>query len=249
MTRRPLLSLLAAPALLLSAPIETAHANDDLSTALVRAAPDADLGMLTLAVRSLQCAERLHPEDAPRRLTVIDYSLPSTKPRMWVFDLKTRKLVLAEHVAHGQGSGDNMTRQFSNKPNSHQSSIGMFRTSETYVGKNGYSLRLDGLEPGFNDRARERAIVMHGASYVSDATIQQLGRLGRSWGCPAVSKDIARRLIDDIKGGQYLFAYYPDPDWLKHSRLFSCPADDKHSQQRVAHESRTAPSRGSEDAS
>ncbi|GAB3340267.1 murein L,D-transpeptidase catalytic domain family protein [Marilutibacter aestuarii] len=227
----PLLGLLAlAPAAFAQPPAEAS-----LSAALTRAAPDADPGMLTLAARSLECAQRLHPEQArPERLAVIDYSLPSTEPRMWVFDLAARRLMLVDYVAHGQGSGDNRTTAFSNRPGSHQSSIGMFRTSETYVGKNGYSLRLDGLEPGFNDRARERAIVMHGAPYVSQGTIRQMGRLGRSWGCPAVRPDIARTLIDDIKGGQYLFAYYPDPKWLHASHLFSCPATDAPTQP-VAH--------------
>jgi hypothetical protein len=140
-----------------------------------------------------------------------------------VFDLEARELLLVERVAHGRGSGENMTTRFSNLPGSHQSSLGLFRTSETYVGHNGYSLRLDGLEPGFNDRARERDIVIHGASYVSDQMISRRGGVGRSWGCPAVRTDIARPLIDAIKDGQYLFAYYPETQWLRHSPLRSCP--------------------------
>lgn len=201
--------------------------NGPLAPALKQAAPDADARMLTLAAQSLECALRLHPQAAPSRLAVIDYTRPSTEPRLWVFDLKRRSLLLKALVAHGQGTGDNLSKRFSNKDGSHQSSLGMYRTSETYTGRNGYSLRLDGLEPGFNDNARDRAIVMHGAPYVSKATIRQLGRLGRSWGCPALSEKVARTVIDDIKGGQYLFAYYPDPQWLKHSELFSCPADRK----------------------
>ncbi len=212
-----------------------------LAPALERAAPDADARMLTLATQSLECALRLHPEATPSRLAVIDYTRASTEPRLWVFDLKTRRLVLRELVAHGQGTGDNFSKHFSNKDGSHQSSLGMYRTSETYTGRNGYSLRLDGLEPGFNDHARDRAIVMHGASYVSKATIQQLGRLGRSWGCPAVSEQVARTVIDDIKGGQYLFAYYPDPEWLKHSELFSCPADSKPARQVAGDDNAHAP--------
>ncbi len=140
-----------------------------------------------------------------------------------MFDLQTHKLLLVERVAHGRDSGENMTTRFSNLPGSHQSSLGLFRTSDTYTGHNGYSLRLDGLEPGFNDRARERAIVIHGASYVSDKTISVRGGVGRSWGCPAVRLEIARSLIDSIKDGQYLFAYYPDAQWLQHSPLRSCP--------------------------
>jgi hypothetical protein len=97
---------------------------------------------------------------------------------------------------------------------SHQSSLGLFRTEDTYVGKNGYSLRLRGLDAGFNDRAYERAIVMHGAPYVSDAFARTQGRLGRSWGCPALREGIAHEVIDTVKGNGLVFAYYPDPAWL-----------------------------------
>jgi hypothetical protein len=129
-----------------------------------------------------------------------------------------------ELVAHGQGSGGNRATQFSNAPDSHQTSLGLFLTDTTYVGRNGYSLRLDGLDRGFNDRARERAIVMHGAAYVNDDITHPLGRLGRSHGCPAVREAIAHELIDRVKGGGLLFAYYPDPAWLNHSKyLTSCP--------------------------
>jgi hypothetical protein len=108
-------------------------------------------------------------------------------------------------------------------PGSRQTSLGLFRTSETYQGSNGYSLRLDGLEPGFNDLARERAIVLHGAGYVSEDLVRRQGRLGRSWGCPAVRSGVAQPLIDDLKDGQYVFAYYPDAEWLRRSRLLACP--------------------------
>jgi hypothetical protein len=190
---------------------------------LVHAAPGINPQVVSLAMDSLKCASRVQGADAPRRLAVIDYSLPSAQPRLWVFDLQARKLLLVERVAHGRDSGENTTTRFSNLPGSHQSSLGLFRTSDTYTGHNGYSLRLDGLEPGFNDRARERAIVIHGASYVSDKTISQRGGVGRSWGCPAVRLEIARPLIDAIKDGQYLFAYYPDTQWLQHSPLRACP--------------------------
>ena len=121
-----------------------------------------------------------------RLLTVIDYSRASTQPRLWVLDLEREQLLFEELVAHGQGSGENFATRFSNADGSHQTSLGLFRTADTYVGGNGYSLRLDGLEAGFNDRARERAIVMHGAPYVSDNNVRTVGRLGRSHGCPAL---------------------------------------------------------------
>ena len=106
-----------------------------------------------------------------------------------------------------------MAVRFSNDHRSLATSLGLFRTAETYRGANGYSLRMDGLEPGFNDRARERAIVMHGAPYVSEAFAKAHGRLGRSWGCPALSAGVAQEVIDTIRGGSLVFAYGPDPRW------------------------------------
>src|SRR5262245_3236497 len=140
-------------------------------------------------------------------LTVIDYTRPSTEPRLWVLDLGAGRVLYRELVAHGKASGDNTTRAFSNAPGSLMSSVGLFLTDVSYVGRNGYSLRLRGLEAGVNDRAYERAIVIHGATYVSQVAAVRLGRLGRSWGCPAVRADIARPLIDLIKGGTVLYAY------------------------------------------
>ncbi len=151
-------------------------------------------------------------------ITVIDYSLPSSQKRLWVIDLASNRLLFHEYVAHGSGSGGNTATQFSNRNNSHQSNIGLMKTAETYYGKHGYSLRLDGLEAGWNDNARSRAIVIHGADYVSESFIASNGRLGRSWGCPAVRPEITRQLIDAIKGGSLVFGYYPDSRWLNGSR-------------------------------
>ena len=138
---------------------------------------------------------------------MIDYSRPSTEPRLWVLDLASHAIVQRELVAHGKGSGENVATSFSNHEGSHKSSLGLFVTGAAYVGENGYSLRLRGLDPGVNDRAYARAIVIHGAEYVSEATARTLGRIGRSWGCPAVRPAIARTLIDEIKSGTVLFAY------------------------------------------
>lgn len=157
----------------------------------------------------------------PGTLTVIDFSQPSTTRRMWVFDLRSRTLLFEDLVSHGRGSGVTMATSFSNEPESNRSSLGLYRTGETYVGKHGYSLRLDGLEAGFNDRARERAIVMHAADYVNASTAKAQGYLGRSLGCPAVRPEISRQVIDSVKGGGLLFAYYPDPQWLKASKYLS----------------------------
>jgi hypothetical protein len=154
-------------------------------------------------------------------LTVIDFSRPSTERRMWVYDLRTKSLLFEELVSHGRGSGANLATSFSNLPESNKSSIGLYRTAEPYIGKHGYSLKLDGLDRGFNDKARERAIVIHAADYVNGTTAKAQGRLGRSLGCPAVRPEIAHSLIDAVKGGGLVFAYYPDPTWLATSAYLS----------------------------
>lgn len=169
-----------------------------------------EMDVLEMALSAASCAVRAGDAKNPTTLTVIDYSRPSTEKRLWVFDLKSRELIWEELVAHGQGTGANMATQFSNEPDSHRTSLGLFRTDMPYIGKNGYSLRLDGLDKGLNDRARERAIVMHGAPYVSTAFVKSNGRLGRSHGCPAVSAEVAKQMIDRVKGGGLVFAYYPD---------------------------------------
>jgi hypothetical protein len=120
-------------------------------------------------------------------------------------------------VAHGRGTGENEARRFSNEPGSHRSSLGLFVTRDTYVGRHGRSLRLLGLEPGVNDRALERAIVLHGADYVSEKFAALHGRLGRSFGCPALALEVAQRVIDVIRGGTPLFVWYPDHAWLARS--------------------------------
>jgi hypothetical protein len=186
------------------------------------AAPALDRDVLAMALDARACALRSGAVAQAARLAVIDYSKPSTEPRMWVFDLDRELLLYAEHVAHGRGSGENFARAFSNRDGSYQSSLGLFATADTYIGGNGYSLRMDGLEPGFNDRARGRAIVMHGAPYVDPLQALRQGRLGRSLGCPALRPAIARGVIDTIKDGQLLFAYYPDPEWLARSRFLRC---------------------------
>lgn len=201
-------------------PDADAEASSLLAT-LRAVAPAIDPGVLALALEARACAIN-RGAGAGTRLAVIDYSLPSTQKRMWVFDLERPGLLYAEHVAHGQGSGENMATNFSNRDGSHQTSLGLFRTAETYVGGNGYSLRMDGLEPGVNDNARDRLIVIHGAPYVNPEQARRQGRLGRSYGCPALRPQVAREVIDTIKDDQLVFAYYPDDPWLSTSRYFGC---------------------------
>lgn len=211
--REPALASLAGP--MFEAPMAVARATAGSFNAVTAAG--LTKRVLTLALSAASCATSRGVVRAPQTLTVIDYSRPSTEQRLWVIDLKSQEVLYRELVAHGKNTGENLARRFSNELNSLQSSLGLFVTQDTYVGSNGYSLRLNGLERGINDRARERAIVMHGAPYVNEATTSALGRLGRSWGCPALRAPVAREVIDRIKGGDLVFAYYPDQNWLSQS--------------------------------
>ena len=211
--------------LLPAEPVVTAESGS-VSSFDASAWQDADLGNIDhkvfgIALEAAASAVKRGDAVNPGTLTVIDFSKPSTEQRMWVFDLSTRKLLFEEVVSHGRGSGRTMATAFSNEPESNKSSLGLYRTGETYIGKHGFSLRLDGLEPGVNDRARERAIVMHGADYVDPRAAQAQGYLGRSLGCPALRPAVTRQLIEAVKDGGLLFAYYPDPQWLQSSRYIS----------------------------
>ena len=189
--------LSAAVALVFIAPVQAGTKKaDPLVKSLLRQAPGLRSEVLKLALEATHRASERGLVKRQNLLTVIDYSLPSSQPRMFVFDLAARKLLFRELVAHGKNSGDDHATYFSNSPCSLATSLGLFVTADTYVGSNGYSLRLKGLEEGINDMAWERAIVMHGAAYVSRTAVRALGRLGRSWGCPAVRKEVARKIID-----------------------------------------------------
>jgi len=139
-------------------------------------------------------------------LTIIDYSKPSTEKRFYVVDLEKKKLIFNTYVSHGVNSGKKQATTFSNVINSRKTSLGTFLTDTTYYGSNGYSLRLDGLTAGMNDKARERYIVIHGADYANESFIKKNGYLGRSWGCPALPKNLSREIIDTIKGGSIIYA-------------------------------------------
>ena len=227
MLRLPIIgaAVLAATILVPHAAHASAAANFALADFDSTAIGGIETDVLDMALGAASCAVKSGAVEGPGTLTVIDYSKPSSERRLWVFDLKSKELLYEELVAHGQGSGANLATQFSNNDESHQTSLGLFVTRDTYVGKNGYSLRLDGLDRGVNDRARERAIVMHGAPYVSEAFVKANGRLGRSWGCPAISSAVAKQVIDRVKGGGLVFAYYPDAGFLKTSKyLGGCRA-------------------------
>ena len=154
-------------------------------------------------------------------LTIIDFSLSSRKERMWVIDMLNKKVILQTLVSHGIKSGKEFAKSFSNQNESYKSSLGFYLTGETYVGKHGISLKLDGLEFGLNDKARERAVVIHGAEYVSKKLANRQGYLGRSQGCPAVEPAIAPKLIQTIKNKSVLYIYHPSRMYVNKSKLVS----------------------------
>jgi hypothetical protein len=157
--------------------------------------------------------------DTKELLTIVDFSSPSNTKRLWVLDIKNNKVLYHTYVTHGTGNGFLYARRFSNNNETHESSLGLFQTKATYTGHVGYALRLNGLEDGYNNNAEKRAIVMHGAPYANADFIEHYGRLGRSWGCFAMPENIYQSVIDTVKNDTLIFAYYPDQDWLTHSRF------------------------------
>ncbi|HSF55278.1 MAG TPA: murein L,D-transpeptidase catalytic domain family protein [Algoriphagus sp.] len=200
-----------------SNPPESTNSPEELVESLAKKYENIPhLDALTLA---LEGWEKLENELEKPLLTVIDFTLPSTEKRLWVIDVEKQEIVLNSVVAHGRNSGELMAEKFSNTPESFQSSVGFYKTAETYQGKHGYSLRLDGLEKGFNDKARARAIVIHGADYAREEFAKLTGRLGRSLGCPALPTELSAKVIDLIKDGSLLFIFGKDQNYLQKSSL------------------------------
>ncbi|OCH99267.1 hypothetical protein A8135_08465 [Legionella jamestowniensis] len=187
---------------------------------LSQKAPQLNKKVLKLALTAYKKAADKGAVKKPV-LTVIDYSLPSNKQRMWVFDVRRERLLYNTYVAHGRNSGDRVAHHFSNRLSSKESSLGTYITRNTYIGSKGYSLNLQGLERGFNDNAYNRRVVIHGAWYVEPDFIKKSGRAGRSWGCPSIAKTLAKPVINTIKNGSVVFAYYPDSYYLSHSGYVS----------------------------
>lgn len=154
-------------------------------------------------------------------ISIVDFTKSSAQKRLYVIDLEHHQLLFNTYVAHGQNSGKEFANRFSNAPESFQSSLGFYETSETYQGKNGYSMHLTGLEKGINDKADQRAIVMHGAPYVSESFIRSQGYIGRSWGCPAVPEKLTRPIIDKIKNGTCLFIFSENKNYLRRSKILN----------------------------
>jgi hypothetical protein len=154
-------------------------------------------------------------------LSIVDFSIPSFKKRLFVLDLLNEKLLFNTLVAHGRNSGQILATKFSNRSRSFKSSLGFYLTGETYNGQNGYSLRLMGMEQGINDNAYRRGIIVHAASYVNDDISRRYGRLGRSEGCPAIPADIHRFVIEAIKNGSCFFIYGKDKRYAGRSKLLN----------------------------
>ncbi len=154
-------------------------------------------------------------------ITIIDFTLPSTAKRMVVLDLAKKEVLYHTIVSHGKNSGENYATSFSNIHSSYQSSLGFYTTENTYIGRNGYSLVLNGLEKGTNDQAKARAVVIHGADYCSEDFIKATGRNGRSYGCPALPRALNQEIIDTIKEGSLLYIYANDKNYLANSKFIS----------------------------
>lgn len=188
---------------------------------LSQSAPTLNQEVIELALRAYTKAYEQGDVKRPI-LTIIDYSVPSDQPRMWIFDMDSESLVFETYVAHGRNSGDGkVPDSFSNDMSSKESSLGTYITENTYIGHKGLSLNLEGLEKGLNSNAYNRRVVIHGAWYVEPSFIKKEGRAGCSWGCPAIAESVAEPVINAIKGGSVVFAYYPDSYFLSHSDYIS----------------------------
>jgi len=190
------------------------------SKMILAQANNMDPAVLKVGLTAYQNA-RAKGLDEKGLLTIIDYSKPSSERRLWVVNVNTGKVLFNTWVAHGKNSGEKNATSFSNDPESLKSSIGIYLTDDTYSGHHGDSLRIQGLEPGFNDNALKRNIVFHGAAYVGEDIAKNRGMLGRSWGCMAVAFNTIKPLVNAIKNKTLVVAYYPDKNWLRHSLFLS----------------------------
>lgn len=177
--------------------------------------------VINKVLTTLTCANEYHVNNN-NILVIIDYSLPSSEKRLWVFDLMEKKLLFNTYVSHGIKSGTLLSNYFSNKYNSKSSSIGVYKTEQVYRGRHGLSLKLLGLDRGFNDNAANRSVVMHGGWYVDEDFIKKYGRAGRSWGCPAVPENLTEPIINTIKDNALFVVYYPSDDWFLKSKFLNC---------------------------
>jgi hypothetical protein len=196
------------------------YANDEFKTRYIEI--DGEKPSLEVFELAMTGYDQIIESHATKEIiTIIDFSLPSSEKRLWVIDLKNNKTLFFTHVAHGRNTGNLFATYFSDQKNSNKSSLGFYLTGESYYGRNGFSLRLDGLEPGLNLNARSRAIVMHGAWYADASMIAKTGRLGRSSGCPSVPLKIHKALINTIMDVSVLYIYHPDVSYFEKSDFFN----------------------------
>jgi hypothetical protein len=180
-----------------------------------------DRAVFTLALMGLKKLDTNGQLNNPHIISIADYSQSSTQKRLYVIDLKHRRLLFNTYVAHGRNTGEEYARLFSNEEGSLKSSLGFYVTTQSMVGPTGFSLKLQGVEKGINDNAEKRAIIMHGGDYVSEKYIRNHGFLGRSLGCPTLPTDLTRPIIETIKGGSCLFIYNPDNNYFAQSPLLN----------------------------
>ena len=173
--------------------------------------------VLFLAMKGLRTLVMQNQVKKDSLLSIIDYSLPSSSERFFVINLARKCLVYKTLVAHGRNSGELYAMRFSNKIRSHQSALGFYITGNPYMGGQGYSMILNGIDTGYNDQARMRSIVIHGADYATENYVKHYGRLGRSFGCPALPPDVNKEIIDLIKEGSVVFGFYPDSNYFNQS--------------------------------
>ena len=197
------------------------------STARLNVYDSLRLGSMGLARHAFDCAmkgfsfmKNVGELGNKNIISIIDFSKPSSQKRLFVIDLTNCKVLFNTYVAHGAQSGKEYANQFSNVPESNKSSLGFYETQGTYMGGNGYSLRLQGVEKGINDNANKRDIVIHGADYVDESFIRSQGYIGRSWGCPALPQRLHKAIIDVIKNGTCLYIFSPDRNYFIHSKIF-----------------------------
>lgn len=231
----PFLELLSSKGIFPYCPRPIIQPTPELVDMIHREAPNLRMTVINKVMTALSCANEYNVNHN-NILSIIDYSLPANEKRLWIFDLQNKKLLFHTFVSHGIKSGALFTTMFSNKYNSKSSSLGVYKTEQTYYGRDGLSLRLNGLDYGFNDNAANRYIVMHGGWYVDEKFIKKYGRSGRSWGCPAVPLDLVSPIINTIKDNSLMVVYYPDEKWLEKSRFFKCdkPSSANSTQQPVS---------------
>ena len=191
-----------------------------LSASFINPQDMPSTSVMKAAHQGYSVAEKKHITHTPIML-VVDFSKPSSEKRLWMIDMDHDTVLMHTYVAHGSGSGANTVTKLSNKPQSNASSIGFFLTGQHYVGKHGKSVRLQGLESGFNDHAATRGIVIHSAPYISKATIKALHRLGRSWGCFALNNKDLKEVLKSSHEPVLLMAYYPDSHWTHSSHYLN----------------------------